>query len=364
MKIVTLGPSPYLLTSAGKIHSWVAKQFYSQGHQLAILAHSHDTSYYVPETTDNGHSMYCYQFDANKIPLFPYQKGGKAPNKTEAVVIYELLESLAPDLVITIDDYEACAFMQAVKMFLPDRFKWLWVLVNSVSPINEQSQSVVEYADGILCTNHFTCKNIKSFYAHPNLDWHYVGADLSVYKNLNQRKFDFLRLFCSAKNTFKDCPPAAIEACQKAKQKIDLRLYLHTNYHDPGFYNLDLLKSRHDPDETFLQFPQKYVSIKDGYKESEINELLNENHVFLSSSLLSASSISVFEALAAGCLPLINKQGSDAEIVNLIKEKKGEIDYFTYSSVKLLTAGEKYLNVPIIESMEWKIIEIEINPKD
>lgn len=359
MRLVTIGPSPNLLTAGGKIHSWIIQNFYHQNYEIASLVHTHDTSFFVPDETPTG-MMYSYKFGDNKehvVPIFPFKKGGEPPNKTEAVQIYETLEKLAPDLVISVDDYESALYMQAVKMFLPDKFKWLFIPLNGSLPLNEKSRSLVEHCDAILCTNRFTFDHINDFYTHPCMDWQYVGADHSKFYH-KEEKYDGFGIFCSCKNSLKDCPGAVLEACQKAKDKIpELTLDLHINLHDTGFYNFDVLQDRFDPKMEFLRLPEEYTSINDGRSDKELNDLLNKNHFFASSSILSSSSIGLFEAMATGCIPIVNDQGSDAEILRDLEENIKEKGNFTYGSVPVLMSGEKYLQMPRVDLMVKKIVE-------
>jgi hypothetical protein len=354
MRIVLIGQNPYLVTSYGKLHSWIAKHLYSQGNEVAIIAHTYDTNYFVPEETDDGKVIFCYKFNDgtdNKIPLFPYKKGANSGYETEAVFIYELLEKLSPDLVISIDDFESAVFMQAVKMFLPDKFKWMWVLLNGSLPINEQSISAVESADAILCTNRFTYENINSFYAHPCMDWKYVGTDHSKYFYKNIPK-DGIRIISTGKNCLKDYIPCTMKVCSD----LNVSLYLHLNQLDGGFYSLDILRKRYDSES--ISFPENHFSVKDACSDEEMNDLFNENNVFMSSSILSSCSMSLFDAMAAGCIPLINPQGSDIEIIKSIKELEVESDYLICDAVDFMTTGEKILKIPIEKSMKDKILKI------
>jgi len=358
VKVVTIGTSPYLLTSNGRIHSWIIEHFYNQGHEIASLVHTHDTSYFVPDETETG-IMYTYKIGDNKVPLLPYKKGGESPEKTEVIQIYEALELLKPDLLVTVDDYEGCLYMQAVKMFMPDKFKWLFVILNGSLPFNEQSRPLVEHADAILCSNEFTYRHIKDFYSHPLMDWHYVGADHSTFfRKKNAQKKSFFSVFSSCKNTLKDCPWVILEACRDIHKDIpELKLNMHINLHDNGFYHFGVLQERFDPDFSFLNLPQEYASIKEGCSDKEMNEMLNESHFFVSSSLLSSSSLGIFEAMSAGCMPLVSNQGADAEIIKKMKEEAGENFNFIYKTMPFMMSGEKMLNVPDVASLKNLLIE-------
>ena len=61
--------------------------------------------------------------------------------------------------------------------------------------------------------------------------------------------------------------------------------------------------------------------------------------------------------MAAGCIPIVNDQGSDAEILKKAEESIGEKANFRYESVPVLMSGEKYLYMPRTDSLIKKIIE-------
>jgi len=97
MKIVTIGTNPYYINSFGKLHSKIIKNLYLSGNEVAVLSHNYDTSYFVPEES-NDFVRYCYKFEDNDneyaVPVFPYSK---QKNQEETMQIYDVLEKLKPD---------------------------------------------------------------------------------------------------------------------------------------------------------------------------------------------------------------------------------------------------------------------------
>jgi len=363
MKIVTLGCSPYLLTSFGKLHSWIIQHLHNKCDALAVLAHSHDASYFVPEVHE-GHTCFFYKFDDQFIPLFPFQKGKNEEQQSEVVQLYEIIRLLKPDLIITVDDAESTYHMQALKTYLPDQFKWLAVVLNGALPIKKETTSVLEQADAILCTNRFTHDYLNDFANCRTVAWNYVGVDVEKFYNQAKRPNGF-NVFCSAKNAFKDCLPLILESSQVVSEAMaDFRLNLHTNKDDSGLYDLDFFKEQFDPGGQFLRMTEGYSSLKKGYNEQEMNEKLNESHLFLSASMVSATSMGVFEALAAGCLPILNKQGTDKEIMILLKDFLSKNHYYYYNdmlieSLPFWAAGEKRVRIPLVDSISKMLLSVK-----
>jgi len=109
----------------------------------------------------------------------------------------------------------------------------------------------------------------------------------------------------------------------------------------------------------FVYFPDQEISLNYGCTDQELNILLNKYSIYVSNSMFSSTSTGLFEALSSGCIPLVNRQGSDEEIINKLKDFVGEIDYFIYESLPFLTMGEKYIYIPKFDSLAEKLLKIE-----
>ncbi len=175
MKVVTIGMSPYNTTSVSRLHASVLKELLFDGHSVMSLSWAHDISYHVP--ADNG--QYYYVFESlppgivegpdspheYKIPIVPLRKGLSDP-----VPIYEALNRLEPDVVITIGELNEASYMKAVKTFASKPFKWLAVMTQSQYPISDELKELADYMDGVLCSSFLARDEIAKFFQKQHLD--------------------------------------------------------------------------------------------------------------------------------------------------------------------------------------------------
>ncbi len=365
MKVVVIGVSPYLLTSRSKVNAEILKRFYLENHQVAGLVWGHDPTYFIPEEV-NGKKKFYYDFEysgkIHKIPITPFNKGEK-----ESINVYELLKALNPDIIVTVGDLDDFLFMRAIKIFHTGKFKWFAVLANYSYPINERNIDIINDIDGILCASEFCFETIKPFYDKNNIDFQYVGCDSTNYTLLD---FDILskekgttskyRITTSGKTAQTDNLPVVMQAVAELRSDIpNIELYVHSNIYDTGDYDLNLIKDRFDPENEFIRFPDKYVSLVDGITDRELSEELNVSELFISPHMVSAMSMSIFESLSCGCFPLMTDCGSNRDVALLLE------DYFNkgitkedvlISSIEFMAEGETYLSLCDPKDLKKKIL--------
>lgn len=348
MKIVTLGMSPYIYLSHAKIHSLILKDLFFSHHQVACIATGHDTTYFLPELDKDNHPRYYYQFDQHKVPLVPLNH-----TKDPAIHVYEILKVFSPDIILTIGDFNDHLYIKAVKMFLDNPIKWLAVLVNYSYPINEKNKEIIQDLDGIICTNSFTFKMFQPHLSTKQIKLSYVGSTKNETEKSQHSGF---KVMVCGKNTQGDNLPLIMQALSEINLP-DINLYLHTNMFDQGDYDLNLLKERFDPQGLFISFPDKYVSLIDGYPENEYLEKLLNTDIFINLSVNSASAISVFESLACGCWPLMSNTACHKDIAHLIAKNNPqfESDEFLVNCTEWMVRGENYINIPHPQDFKEKI---------
>ena len=358
MKIVTIGISPYVLSSDGKLHSKVLKRLLLDGHAVASLVWSHDTTFFFPEE-HNGKKKFYYEFTVNgqnaKIPVLPFRKGDK-----ESVTIYETLNQFQPDLVVTVGDVTDFIFMHAVKMFYTPRLQWFMICAGRALPIHEDYEDVVRDMDGVLCTNHLCQEEIQKIFSLPSCDMSHVGVDTSVFRltapiDADNDKF---RIMTYAKNMQVDNAPMLMEVVSRLRKKIpNIELYVHTNTLDRGDYDLDRVKQRLDPEDEFIRFPRKCVSYVEGMSEGDLVSELNAADVFVSAHMTAATSCGAWEALACGCYPLLSDCGSNRDIeTELLKEGVIKKEGILLRCIELMTTGEANLSICDPKNMEEQIL--------
>lgn len=351
MKIVTLGLSPYLYISTAKIHSLILKHLFFNHHEVACIANSHDTTYFLPKDTSNG-PVHYYSFDSHDIPLIPMN-----PSVDPSVMIYNVVQILKPDVLITIGDFNDYLYIKAVKMFSDIPFKWFAVLANWSYPINEKNVEVLESIDGMLCTNHDSYAMFQKKYPQDEIHMCHVGFIENV---LNKKEPDDFRIMTCGRNSFSDNLPMLMEAVSEINRDSQVELYLHTNVHDPGDYDLNLVKERCDPEDTFIRFPDKYVSLMDGYPIENYRQELAKSSMFVSLSVNAASAISVFDAISVGCLPLMSDVGCHRDIADILAKyiPNFKMTDFLVPCIEIMVKGEVYMNVCRPDLLKSKILEL------
>jgi len=357
MKVLVIGLSPYLTTSRSKVAALVMRYLYVKGVEVAGAAWAHDTSFFIPD--EEGHLT--YEFDikdhgTHNIPLKTFSRGDK-----ESVEIYEIMEQLHPDLVITVGDYGDFAYMKAVKMFYNKPFKWLFLLMNYSAPINENEHELIENADGVMCTSQFGYDTVKNLYVKELIDITYLGCNRKTFHLMDEGKEndDKFRVMASGKCHQVDNLPIVMEAVAQARQKNpDIELYVYTNLHDRGDYDLELIKSRFDPQDEFIRFPDKFVSLYEGVTDQELANEMRRADLYISVPLVSATSMASFDAISCGCLPLLSDCGSNSNLAGILAEcSEGyTAEDFLVPCVKLMSAASSYLYVCDPCQMSEKIL--------
>lgn len=359
MKIVTIGLSPCLTTSRSKINSWILQYLYLHKHEVTSIVWGHDQTYFTPDVENSQEKFYhtCqYQNQTIKIPLNLIDT-----SKDMSISVYEHLEQLKPDVVITIGDISDFAFMKAVKSFATHQFKWLSVMTAYNCPINENYHDLVNDIDGILCTSQHGFDAVKDIFAKELISWQYTGSNTYIYKN-NELPREFAVAVC-LKNTQTDNLPTILQACHELKQKEipELKIMLNANVKDRGDYDFSILKSRFDPDGNMIALPDKHISLQEGLSDAEWSNLLNLSDVYISTPMAAATSMSVFQAMACGCIPLISNCGSNKEIAKRVEEmtmKMLNVDDVTVKSTEFMAAGETMLAVPDKDDMKGKLFSL------
>lgn len=356
MKVVTLGLSPFVLTSRGKIHSWLLKLFYLTGHKTAGLVWGHHKDYFIPQ--EDGRYYFDFEFngESHNIPIEPFERGEK-----ESVQVYDVLMDYDPDIVVSIGDISDFTYMHAIKSLYSKNIKWMNVLLNYNWPINESLADVVRDMDGVLCTSKFALDHISKFYQGKLKDYQFAGCNPKLYYLRDRQNDSKFRVLGCPKGHQSDCAPTIMQASAEIRTIIpNLELYLHSNVHDPGDHDLLLLKERFDPGDHFIRFGDKYVSLIDGINDDDMSILLNSADVFVSVPMICASSMSVMSALACGCYPVLSDVGTNRNIVEeLCKYLNGGFspDDFLVRSIEVMGVGETYLSVCDRSELAKKIVK-------
>lgn len=353
MKIITLGLSPYLYLSDGRIHAAVLEHLFRNKHSVAAIGLNHDTDYFLPKLDDQGNSVYYYEFDKYQIPLVPFNI-----MQDQAIGIHEIFKVFGPDMVVTIGDFNSLLYMKAVKMFSEKPLQWLAILSNHSYPISENNVELLDDMDGILCTNSSSFNMFKDSYKKEHISMSHVGicgAQAEPTRN------DDFRIIVTSKNTQSDNIPMIMEVVSGLRTEIpELKLHLHTNVYDRGDFDLYLVKTRFDPHNEFISFPDKCVSMNEAYPEKDFQKELARSNVFISVASNAPTGMAAANAIACGCAPILSNIGAHLDIAEDMAKvsPKFERSDFLVSCIEVMTRGEVYANICKPESLRERILNL------
>jgi len=323
MKLMIIGPSPYLRSSNGKLVKHAIEHLVEErGHTVAVVAWDHDINYFTPDDTGPPPRWYYSFYDHGEprqkrdVPLFPI-----LPRTDPTVLIYEIMKSVEPEAVITVGDPLLCHFMPALQQF-GNEFAWIALFANWATPINEQLYDLLRLPDAILSTNKFTVEQIEKIGYSKPIDYCYVGYK-SEEEMAEHGSFDIIPLLCSSSTNLQvDNTAAVMEVASFLNMEIpESKLLLNANVHDRGGVDLGLVQARLDPDEKAIVFPDTFVSKYDQLPEDQFIAMLRKSDIYVDFSMCSSTGMGVFEAMSHGCYPILSDCGVHPEIAELLEEQ-------------------------------------------
>lgn len=302
MKILTIGASPTLYTSCGRLHADIIRHL-SQSNEVASAVYDHDVKYFLPEQTANGPAWF-HEVDGRKIPLVPFlRNGGKYP---ASVYLFEVVKANKPDVILTIGPLEHFAFIPAIRSLLEGCGRWVAVCTNHPESICGEIRKMASEADSVLCTSRAAYEAMADVAGG---GWHHVGTGLWLPEKAQSVSG---RVVCIARNSFEECPIAVMDAFRMLSGSSTL--YLHTNLNDRGYYDLASMRKDMDPLEEYIFLPSEFSSVIDGYRDDMLASEMSMCEVVVRAGASSGTAMSLFDAMACGCTPVVADHGCDSEV--------------------------------------------------
>lgn len=352
MKVLTIGNSPYQFFSAGKINSLILRHLYLSGYHTAGLVVGHDAALFVPDEDKLGNKRFHYKFTHegknHQIPIAPYKK-----DENEVTTVYELLNAISPDAIITIGDFLDFLYMTAIKRFYTKPFRWIFVMTNHFTPNDKTELDILKEVDEIIHVSEFS-RSMTPVDTESTVVP--VGHDHKIFHSKNRSKAAPLRIMVSGKNSQSDNIPMVAEAVAEILDEhpdYEIQLIIYANLFDPGDYNLGNIIQEIDQDGKFTVLPKEFVSMFEGYSDQKLASTLRDTDLFISPSMISSSSSSIYEAIACGCIPLVVQGTADEEAVNrCFTETKDMV----VRSVPVRNTTGGYLRICDLEDLKEKIV--------
>lgn len=343
MKILTVGASPYLLVRNGRMHADVIRRLKAEGHEVTGAAWHHDEGYYLPD--DAGVSSFedtvTGEHFCRLYPFLPSSKGADA-------LLYEIMKKVQPDIVISMGDYKEVDFIYSIKAMYPNLFRWIAIFPFDCLRINENHKDRIEYADYVISTSEFGWTNVSELC---NVAGEFIpyGPDLTKFQYRPKIAGGQPVYMVSSQNSQTSNIGAFIRAMAKNPAEVSGRI--HTNFYDPGDYDLELMIQRYGA--TNVSLPEYFCSIKEGLSDEDYAGLYATSDFFVETSVKSATALSMLESMAMGCVPIGMNVGRVGEILSLMPaEYRLFVPHETFNG-----AHEEEYSVISTEALAEKILD-------
>ena len=273
LKIFWVGDSPTVSTGFGVVSKNILKQLYNKGYDITVLGINH-----FGEPLD--HNEYPY-------PIHPCE-----PGSTENIFgmnrLWRLLPQVQPDILFLFND------PWIIHSYLNHRpnnisspyLKTIGYYPIDAGPIKYSTVLALKELDAQICYSHFAERIITEAnkgVRPDNLYQIYHGVDTKTFYPINQQlareklgiPVDSWVVGMVARNQYRKRFDILISAFAKfAKNKKDVKLYLHTVPNDVGFDILDLIKNQFNIEDKIL-LTEGMDSPAKGVSEEMLNLIYN-----------------------------------------------------------------------------------------
>lgn len=295
MRILTVSPSPYLLTRNGRINKDIMLGAEKVGHQVESVVWHHDVQHFMATETGKhlfgNHTIYPFLGQKGELPAF----------------LFETMKTSQPNVLISIGDYDDTDFVWSIKSLYPHLFKWVAIIPTGTDFVHERNRMALSYADHVIVTTESALRAFEGI--NRNIELIPYGPCHETFYDLSVRPLEISAL-CMGKNVQSYNVPAFI----KAVGQSGIKGALHTNLDDGGDYDIRGLLKRFGAKN--LTLPNKYVSVREGLSNTQLNELYNSHHLIVDCSLQNATAITMLEAMSTGCLPVGMNVGAVGEVLS------------------------------------------------
>lgn len=309
MKLLFWGDSPTVNTGFGIVSKNILKQLTTKGYDITVLGINH----------------YGTPYDQKEFPYFIYPCD-KGP--VEAIFGYDklwyLVNEIKPDILFMLND--PWIIDKAIKTKRVDTpyLKVMAYYPIDSGPLKPEWAKTLGGLDAQVCYSHFAEKIVinASETKPTNMYQVYHGVNKEVFRPINQQlaktklgiPIETFVVGMVARNQYRKRFDILVKAfAEFAKDKDDVKLYLHTALKDIGFDIKDLTEQFDIGNKLILT---EDMSAAQGVPEDFLNLIYNTFDINCLISLGDGFGLPVAESMATGCPQLVSDHSCLKELVD------------------------------------------------
>lgn len=325
MRIVTVSDSPTIFSGLARVHRNVIDGLLEAGHEVipcGWFAYGSDILARMDKGEQPSPVYYKSPYGEVRVLCVPKHKG-----MNEMYAIYDIVDCVGPDVVVSIGDPWNFFYMQAIRVQASFKFKWIPYLTVE-SPVGDKWKSLLRYADAVAVASEYGRRQLEGVCAAPRTIEY--GADGFFMYDAEKRGElraergigDRVRFLSVGQNTWRKNLPSVLQAIRilrndpSSRMEMDgkVEFHLRTNVDrmdKQEEYAYDLHKLvRHMDLEEWVTFPDRGIcSVFEAPPDEDLRNEYNVSDFVISSSSSEGYGLPIVEGMVCG-LPCVGNPSS------------------------------------------------------
>lgn len=311
MKILAWADSPTVATGFGVVSKNLLTRFQKMGHEIVVLG--------INEYGQNPREAAKFPF-----PIYPCNPG--SPEQIYGLTkLWNIVQAEKPDILFLLNDpWLIKGAIDSGPEKLPPYLKIIGYFPTDAPPLKPEWIKILNKLDAQVCYSHYAENVISKSNGNSrpdNLYQIYHGVDTKVFHPINQSEArhtlgiphdSFVVGMVARNQPRKRFDLLMMSFAEFAKDKPEVKLYLHTALKDIGFDILDIARQLNITERLILT---EDITPNQGVSEERLNLIYNTFDVNALISMGDGFGLPVAESMATGCAQLVSGHSCLQELV-------------------------------------------------